>query len=759
MRKALFLVSGFLLLLCFLAVSPVSAVQNYESGFESDGTGSMPGEWSHYQDRNYGYCSGSGCEVGYSEVVSDRSSSGSKSLECLERSNGKRHCYLPIDVPSSSDEASVSFDYLLAVNGQWTNSVICINDDSMFQDSNTGMCNEIRAIDQDWDSSTTTEGWSSINNYDISQHAGDTVYLDLVIDGRHSGNLGAWSRATVDDVDVNVEVNYPPNVGSPEPAESSGSGTIDDRDAQLKAYISGENGESIDVDFYQGNPGSGRVGGDQVNEQGTATASWDNLQCGHQYSWSVQATDDGGKTGTGGPWSFSVNCPPPSPPTDASPSNANQVSIHPEISARYPEGETQGSLEFLDTSGNTIGSCNQLSAGERCTVEYDSATEYGQDYNFRVRAREASSGKTSGSIFGSFTTNYRPQVSDLSVEQLDSGHKISVGSTVRDENGEGDISSCELAVEGQNGQTYTESVNNPDGGSSGQDAVCNFGNVSYSDGTGWEHLEALDVSVTVEDSMGATGTVSEDTNFPDHEPEIANIESTNYQDRNVFTVSSTVNFPDNGEDEARSCTIILSDGDQSYSTGTMNRIDSSTVECVQEDIGPGQFPSFTVNDEIDITVRATDVHGSTGEASTRYNVPTGVTYQYSALIMQSGGVDFLPYRVTNAGDSETRYRTELENFNSSFTANDQSVKTYNISSGETATHRIRLTPNVSFSGTKQIQINTENLETGVTETSNFTVQVTESGGSTTTEVPGIGLIHIVTVLLIASTVFYRRKGL
>lgn len=1024
-----------LLLFLFLIVFSISggAVQNYESGFESDGTGSLPPEWEHYQDRASGgdYCSGSSCEVGHDKVVDDNSGSGSQSLECLERSNGKRHCYIEINMPNNPDNAELSFDYELAVNGQWTNAQICINDDTMFEDSNTGMCDTIKSLDQDWGSGTTVEGWNSVNNYDLNSYAGQTIYLDMWMDGRHAGNLGAWGRAAIDNVDINVRQNNPPNVGSPDPTN-----TVSGRNADLSVYISGENNENIDVEFYRGsssstttlgeagleqnmddshwhsvnldqsydsrplvftttqttnggqdpssahvkgvsssgfdtqhcewdesdtcdthNPetngwlavdpgdisdvegldsgtvstGSGSggysvsfdssisneplvftnvqtedgnddplntqarsisstgatidfceqesqddcedhtservawlaldssqieskqgldfgtfttgdsnwqsisfsetfsqtpaviatvqtenggqealyaeadhvdaqgadirfceaegdnscdthsdeevawlavepgavqlgetapedsLGSDSVSEQGTARADWNNLQCGREYSWSVIA-DDGGKTSEAGPWDFSVNCQPPDPPTDVSPTNQEDLSLQPDISAQYPQGEESGELIFETQSGQEIDRCDSMSSGDECTVQYESANSYGQDYSFQVKAYEDATGKTSGTVYGSFTTNYRPQVENLDLNKASDDHSISVTSLVSDEDGESDLQSCRLELRDGEGNNVTETIENPEGGSTGKDAECDFGDFSQGRLGGWSHLEQLQAELTVEDNNGAIKQAQGSIAFPNHRPEMSDIRLEEYPGRDAISASTVVKPEDYGPDEIRSCSVTVESDGRTFASGELERLNSTHVRCFEDELSEESFSDLDLEKGVTVTVRATDIHGSSVSKTIEYNSAKGIDYRYSSIIMGSGSIEFLDYQVANKGSGKSTYLAEINNVNASFTENDESEIRFNLTGGDSKTLSIRIAPETNFTGSKELEILSRNQDSGVMTNSTIPIQVRDSKGSiTTSEVPGISLIQLIVLTITSTTLFILRS--
>lgn len=95
-----------------------------------------------------------------------------------------------------------------------------------------------------------------------------------------------------------------------------------------------------------------------------------------------------------------------------------------------------------------------------------------------------------------------------------------------------------------------------------------------------------------------------------------------------------------------------------------------------------------------------------------------------------------------SGGAAAEYRSELQNVNSSFTDNGQDTITYSLSRGGTRSLGIRVTSEVNFTGTKELKVVTENLDTGLQQTDTIKLKVRQTGGRGQKPVPGIGLIHL-----------------
>jgi hypothetical protein len=166
--------------------------------FESTNIGNTPSEWTHYQDKTSGgsYCSD--CEVGYMKVVDSPDKAG-KSLECREKSNGNRFCYISLNATSNTQ---ASFDYRLYLDSRWSQAKIGIIGENTFDPDNADWKEVIDGLDTGdsmADVADPDPGWQSIENYDLSHYEGEDVYFALNARGRQEGN-GYLSYVRIDDL-------------------------------------------------------------------------------------------------------------------------------------------------------------------------------------------------------------------------------------------------------------------------------------------------------------------------------------------------------------------------------------------------------------------------------------------------------------------------------------------------------------------------------------------------------------------------------
>lgn len=543
--------------------------------------------------------------------------------------------------------------------------------------------------------------------------------------------------------------NYAPNTGNLNPAGS-------DRglEPQLTATYSDQDG-GVGTLYFEKNSGA-NIGSCDAGNGDSCSVDFDSADSwGTSYTYRVYAEDSMGATSNWVQQSFTTNYRPSV--SNVRPSDG-PVQVNPELEAEITDqdaGDTV-TVRFINSdNGNLIGT-DTVSGGSTEEARVDTsgtgfASQSGQQYSFRV---EADDGQTSSSASSSFRTNNRPSVESFSIENSSQGHRLDVNVVAADGDGAEDIERCDLRVsDGSDHRDYE--INDPVVTGSNE-VTCDFGTIDHNTVTSWNHTADLEFDLTVSDQYFDT-RASKEKALPNHAPEIDSINFETFRNRGTLTISSIIEFLDDGSSEVRSCSILIDDGESSFSAGTMQRIDTSEIRCQVEEVGPQKFPSLTVNEQITVTVKATDLHGKVSSRSIMYNVPPGFEYPYSAIIVSSGGVDFLDYRVRNRGGAEADYRSELKNVNASFTENGQDSITYSLSQGGTRSLSVRVTPKLNVTGTKELKIVTENLDTGLEQTDTIKLQVRQTGGGGERAVPGIGLLQLFMILILSAMILYRRS--
>ncbi|MFB6115561.1 MAG: hypothetical protein ABEK04_04645, partial [Candidatus Nanohalobium sp.] len=409
--------------------------------------------------------------------------------------------------------------------------------------------------------------------------------------------------------------------------------------------------------------------------------------------------------------------------------------------------------------GKLIGTNTTIDGNDNTAKQQWTGLNCGQTYSWFVKAVEDDGQASTISDTWAFETtcNKEPGIAKgPEVHKSSSGHAFNVSALVNNPEGEDKISSCELEVKDGEGNVESYTVSNPSGGTNSTDAECSFTGINYADNPGWGHMEELKINLTVEDENGGTGSKTGQTVFPNNKPMIKALDIVRYTDRKAFRVEAILDPSDAGFNELRSCSIVVDVGESSFSIGSLEKVSAETGRCVADNIGPSRFDSLTVNERIDVKVSTVDIHGSTDTKSRLMNVPTGVSYPYSAVVMEAGGLESFTYYVNNQFNSEVRFRTKLEGVQATFSSNGNDSITYELGEDVSKSFRVVVTPNVSFTGTKELRIETTNLATGTTKVNTMPVRVRENTDPEGKIVPGIGLLHLLVLTLLATSVYYRR---
>ncbi|MFX1257407.1 MAG: CARDB domain-containing protein [Promethearchaeota archaeon] len=199
--------------------------------------------------------------------------------------------------------------------------------------------------------------------------------------------------------------NYAPNAPSnPSPTDKA-SGVIDI--PTLSVYVSDDDGNSMDVSFYDASNNLLIDTITGVPNGGYAFYSWFGLSEGSTYYWYAVAND--GIMSTASPtWSFTTNYAPNAPSNPSPTDKTSGVITSPTLSVYVSDKE--GNLmyvNFFDASDNSlIGIDTGVSNGSIASVPWSGLSEGSTYYWYAVASDGIFSHKTSP--IWSFTTNYAP---------------------------------------------------------------------------------------------------------------------------------------------------------------------------------------------------------------------------------------------------------------------------------------------------------------------------------------------------------------
>lgn len=270
-------------------------------------------------------------------------------------------------------------------------------------------------------------------------------------------------------------------------------------------------------------------------------------------------------------------------------------------------------------SGQNGGSCGNFQ-GE---VTGTSGTGFSMDF---------SSDSDFNSNYGSEMVYYRalnfrkapPTVESIEFYNSTDDHEFGVIANVSE--GSNDISSCEITAESSwgNSQTYSGTAT----AINDTWSQCQYKWVEYDDHSSWEdrhdnndELLSLDVTVNASDVDGLYDTKTSQNSFPNHKPDIIEINFANYSAEHAFNVSAVLEDSDaENPSELDYCQLEFSDGDGNtvsftphldYTYGTFDQ-----AECFYSNVNSSMpYPSsktdgFEPEESINVSVYIEDHHTS-----------------------------------------------------------------------------------------------------------------------------------------------------
>jgi hypothetical protein len=134
-------------------------------------------------------------------------------------------------------------------------------------------------------------------------------------------------------------------------------------------------------------------------------------------------------------------------------------------------------------------------------------------------------------------------------------------------------------------------------------------------------------------------------------------------------------------------------------------------------------------------------------------VDTKETSEYTSNIVTRGSRDLLPFTITNPSSTDKQLETSIDadpSLDATF-PDGSTTTSYDLPAGETKDFLISINPTVE--GRQKVNLTTYNPSIGVSTKKTIPVQVMEGPTSATNELPGIGPVQLM-VLIVGSTLLY-----
>jgi hypothetical protein len=381
--------------------------------------------------------------------------------------------------------------------------------------------------------------------------------------------------------------------------------------------------------------------------------------------------------------------------------------------------------------------------------------------NLTVNVEASDVDGQSASIEGYNTfPNKEPEINQLSYSNYTSIHGFNVSAEIVDEDSINpeEIESCTFKFSDDDGKSVykTGSIDYSYGNQ--DEAVCNYSNINSSmnlgNPPGFEVLEDIDIEVNVTDHHGKndsmTGTHPVPNSVPnafDPYPRDGYI-VTGDEDQDVY-VGIDVTDP-----EADPLTIYyFNDSGQlieKVETSTGNRV---SVLYPGTEVGQKHDWSVKVGDTYENY--STSIFSFTKTTRFAYRTQPRIDYSYSDVIMSENGTKSIHFIAENRISETKNLKSYISGINASFEQNQQNTIDYEVEGNSEKEFLIRIEPNSL--GDKKLVITTENQQFGVNTTTEIPVTVKNYNDvSQTSEVPGIGSIQLLMLLLVSAYLYSAR---
>lgn len=403
------------------------------------------------------------------------------------------------------------------------------------------------------------------------------------------------------------------------------------------------------------------------------------------------------------------------------------------LSAEYSDSDGHsGVLRFYEgVTDNVIGSCS-VNDGERCGVNWDAP--HGDNWWYAVADDDGDNAATRSDSW-LFTIN-RPPDKTTSPESPNPGTIVYSDST-------------DLAI----------TVSDPD---SDNLETTFYDNYSFSDitgpvpsgGTASVLIDNLNRGETykwwadVSDGWNATRT-SEWEFYVNGLPNVYNPDPTGIiEDENP---ELSIGASDDNSDTLTAYFFNHS-GDlldkQTFSSGEK----ASTIYTSDTEIGESYDWSVNVSDGFENSTR-TYTFTRTTNINTR--IEQRIDYRYSSVIMSDSETKTIFFEIENNIDDTKYLKTYITGVNAVFPENNQNSMEYNIEPESSRRFMVEIRPE-SF-GQEYLNVTTENQKFGVNTTTQIPVTVKNyTDVSETSEVPGIGTIQLIMLLLVSAYLYSAR---
>ncbi len=361
---------------------------------------------------------------------------------------------------------------------------------------------------------------------------------------------------------------------------------------------------TVDLTFF----GDGNDLGTKTVSPGTRTFTWSGISDG-THNWYVKA-DDGTTTEQSTDYSFTVDAAPEiSNPDPTGTVDTTSPSLSVDVN---DPNDNPVDVKFFNASSDNLIGTTTASTNPDGTADITWSDLSNGSHSWYVKADDSTSTITSNDF--QFNVNTPASIANMSFRNKSSGHSFQTSALVKENKNTLDCA-AEATADGE-----TDSTNVVPEKKNTSYSWCNT-TINYDDESDWktEHdnnakLLTPSVKIITEDtSSGKTNSKTMSNTFPNHQPEVVSGTFTYSEIRPIYGFNTTVEITDkdNGDNEISRCTMELTDQDSnSIEVDGKVRYPGTGTECHYNNTNSTLPSGFEVDEEIDINVTVTDVHGN-----------------------------------------------------------------------------------------------------------------------------------------------------
>lgn len=353
-----------------------------------------------------------------------------------------------------------------------------------------------------------------------------------------------------------------------------------------------------------------------------------------------------------------------------------------------------------------------------------------------------------------------PVINSLSYSDYTAEHAFNVSAEVSDDDAvnPNEIKSCTFTFSDDDGNSVTESGTIDYSFGDQDQAECRYSNVNRSMPSGvspgFEVYEQIDIQAVLNDTHDKQDSTAGAHEIPnslptafDPDPEDDAIIGGD-PDQEIYVGTETTD-PENDP-----LTVYYYTGEDDL-LGKFDASSGDRTSVLYPDTEVGETYEWYVKVDDTYENYTSSMFSFTKTTKSSYRTEQGVEYRYSSVIMDQTGTREVFFEVENNIEEPKQLKTFISGVNARFTENQKSSISYTLDPESDRRFVILIEPNSI--GEKTLNLTTENQKLGVNTTTSIPVTVKKySDVSETAEVPGIGTIQLLMLLLVSAYLYSAR---